>query len=168
MTSSIKEALEILDPADDEQWTEDGLPLVEIVRELTGNQNLKRKDITDAAPLFTRENSEPNEDLLKVVDAEIEELIAKRDEIANRLHRLFQRRNQLYNEKARSTTPAKEAEARQAFIKRQNQNRQERHAKVQALLATGLKPSDLDPRTPLDQAFAKKKRQVAQQHGDTN
>lgn len=48
-------ALSKLDPSDPTQWTQQGLPTLEIVRELTGIQDLKRAQITDAAPSFTRE-----------------------------------------------------------------------------------------------------------------
>lgn len=53
----IKEALIKLDTIDDEHWTEDGLPAVAAVSELVGSK-VSRKDITDAAPKFTRENTD--------------------------------------------------------------------------------------------------------------
>jgi len=53
---NIKEALTALDVADDEQWTADGLPKVDTMQEATANPELKRADITEAAPLFTRTN----------------------------------------------------------------------------------------------------------------
>lgn len=52
MTAQIKEALTKLDLTDDAQWTKDGLPLVGAL----GIDGLTRKDITSAAPYFTREN----------------------------------------------------------------------------------------------------------------
>ena len=60
---SIQTALELLDPANDEHWTADGLPRVDVVAELLGDSNVKRSDITDAAPNFTRESAaKPQED----------------------------------------------------------------------------------------------------------
>ena len=50
----IKEALAQLDPKNDEHWTADGAPRVDVVASLTGNKDLKRQDITDADPTFTR------------------------------------------------------------------------------------------------------------------
>jgi len=52
----IREALAVLDAEDDELWTRDGLPRTEVVAELVGTSVLSRKQITQAAPLFTRSN----------------------------------------------------------------------------------------------------------------
>lgn len=53
---AIRNALSVLDPSDDEQWTNQGLPRVEFLAELMDAPELKRVDITRAAPLFTRQN----------------------------------------------------------------------------------------------------------------
>jgi chromosome segregation ATPase len=50
----LKQAIESLDPKNDEVWTENGLPKLEVVKELTG-KSYSRKEVTDAAPLHTRE-----------------------------------------------------------------------------------------------------------------
>ncbi len=50
----IKEALQKLDPKNDDHWTSDGLPLVSVMTELTGNDVLTRQQITDANPEFNR------------------------------------------------------------------------------------------------------------------
>lgn len=52
----LKEALQSLDPLNDNQWTGEGAPKVDTLKELTGNPTLTRKDVTEAAPAFTREN----------------------------------------------------------------------------------------------------------------
>lgn len=52
----IQEALATLDPEDSSLWTADGLPKVEVVRELVEDSDITRADITDAAPQFTRDN----------------------------------------------------------------------------------------------------------------
>ena len=49
----ITQALAQLDPANESQWTSDGLPRVEAVVELVGH-DVTRKQITDAAPTFSR------------------------------------------------------------------------------------------------------------------
>lgn len=56
MTNPIQQALAKLDPKNDAHWTSDGSPRMDVVHELTGNADLKRADITKAAPTFTREN----------------------------------------------------------------------------------------------------------------
>jgi len=76
----IREALGRMDPADDSQWTADGLPRVDVVNELCGEAH-NRVDVTNAAPTFTRETlielhrqraSEQPEEVEEVVD-EVEE-----------------------------------------------------------------------------------------------
>lgn len=57
---NIKEALGQLDTMEDEHWTEDGSPAVSAVSEIMG-QKVTRKEITDAAPKFTRENTDLTE-----------------------------------------------------------------------------------------------------------
>lgn len=52
---NIKEALSTLDPGDDSQWTNEGLPRIDVVANLTGDKSLKRPDITSVAPQFNRE-----------------------------------------------------------------------------------------------------------------
>ncbi len=44
-----------LDPTNDELWTADGLPKVEVVQKGLGHDEITRKDITNAAPTFSRE-----------------------------------------------------------------------------------------------------------------
>lgn len=56
MSDALKQALEEMDTLDNDQWTADGAPKVDHLKEATGNQDLKRQDILDAAPQFSREN----------------------------------------------------------------------------------------------------------------
>ncbi len=53
----IRHALAALDPKNDDQWTADGLPRVDVVANMTGDKALQRQDITDADPEFTREKA---------------------------------------------------------------------------------------------------------------
>jgi TolA-binding protein len=52
----ILQALGLLDPTNDDHWTEDGLPRVDVVKELTGLKDIKRGDITGLAPELTRDS----------------------------------------------------------------------------------------------------------------
>lgn len=52
----IKQALAQLDPANDSQWTSDGLPVIAVVSDLVGVK-VTRKQITEAAPEFIRETA---------------------------------------------------------------------------------------------------------------
>lgn len=49
----ILESLSLLDPADDEHWTQEGLPRLDMVGE-----GVSRKEIQAVAPLFNRRNAE--------------------------------------------------------------------------------------------------------------
>lgn len=52
---TIKMALGLLDPADDEQWTSDGLPRMDAIEKMVEDRSIIRKDITDTDPEFCRE-----------------------------------------------------------------------------------------------------------------
>ena len=50
----ILAAFTLLDKDNDDHWTEEGLPLVDVIAELTGIKNIKRADIEAAQPGFRR------------------------------------------------------------------------------------------------------------------
>jgi hypothetical protein len=52
---NIKEALEQLDTFEDSHWTSDGAPAISVVSEILG-ERVTRKEITDIAPKFSRQN----------------------------------------------------------------------------------------------------------------
>lgn len=52
---NLKEALESLDPGNDEHWTQDGAPLLEVLSEMVGDK-VSRGQVTKNYPQFTREN----------------------------------------------------------------------------------------------------------------
>lgn len=61
MKEQILEALAQLDPLDDDQWTADGAPRVDIVEKIVG-EDIKRQDIVDADPEFNREKASKADD----------------------------------------------------------------------------------------------------------
>ncbi len=68
---NINEALATLDPADDEFWTGDGMPRINVMQNLTEISDLTRAMITDAAPQFTRQTAiDAQNDLPAVPGAE--------------------------------------------------------------------------------------------------
>ena len=78
---TLIEALLDLDPENQNHWTSEGLPKVDALRFATANPALTRDEITEAAPLFTRENRvletpEPVEPV-KSADPELHEAIAQ-------------------------------------------------------------------------------------------
>lgn len=54
---NLKEALENLDPLDDDLWTKEGAPKLDTLKELTGGE-VSRQDVIDVAPQFSRDNPE--------------------------------------------------------------------------------------------------------------
>ena len=50
----LKQAIDSLNVENDDHWTENGLPKLDVIKDLTGKSH-SRKEITDAAPLVTRE-----------------------------------------------------------------------------------------------------------------
>lgn len=61
MKDKILEALAQLDPLDDDQWTADGAPRVDVVEKIVG-EDVKRQDIVDADPEFNREKASKADD----------------------------------------------------------------------------------------------------------
>ncbi len=53
---TLESAIQHLDPARDEHWTKSGLPDLNVLKELTGKE-VKRKDVEEVAPDFTREQA---------------------------------------------------------------------------------------------------------------
>lgn len=58
-SAKIRAALEKLDPADDTQWTDDGLPREGAVQTFANDKSLTRKDIQEANPGFQRNATKP-------------------------------------------------------------------------------------------------------------
>lgn len=56
LTSQIRDALGMMDSMDDDQWTADGSPKVDVVNDLGELEGVTRAQILDAAPKFSREN----------------------------------------------------------------------------------------------------------------
>lgn len=56
MKEKIVETLLKLDPKNDNQWTQEGLPKVDVLKFLSGGETWTREQITEAAPGFTRSN----------------------------------------------------------------------------------------------------------------
>ncbi len=67
----IQEALELLDASDDQHWTEDGMPRVDVVSSLVG-KSVSREEITSIAPKFTRNKpilgADDTDDTPKVIE----------------------------------------------------------------------------------------------------
>ncbi len=53
----IKTALASLDPTNEEQWTNNGSPRMDVIQKLMNDDSISRKMVTDANPSFTRETA---------------------------------------------------------------------------------------------------------------
>lgn len=81
---TLIEALMDLDPENQNHWTNEGLPKLDALKFATGNPSLTRTDVTDAAPLFTRENRVVEEpapvEEVRSADPELRETIQQEQE----------------------------------------------------------------------------------------
>lgn len=58
MSKNITDALSKLDPANDNHWTQDGLPRLDTIKILAGDPGLTREAVTAAAPDFNRASAQ--------------------------------------------------------------------------------------------------------------
>lgn len=83
---NLHQALATMDPSKDDQWTGDGLPRLELLQKLTENPKLTRKEVTDAAPAFTRDSMQADPEPKEEPDPKEEpEVVLSRDEPAKPL-----------------------------------------------------------------------------------
>lgn len=171
----IKEALAQLDPENDAQWTNYGLPLVDVMRTLTGNEELTRQLITEAEPEFNREAARAARPVqeeveaeaeveapakpqpqLAVLDGEIQDLLKEKNELDKKIVALSRKRDAVQEREFRTRTPEDNIRSIQTYIKSQAQARMDRATNRQRFIESGLTSRDLDPRAPIDQAMARK------------
>lgn len=148
---TIPQALSQLDPSNDDHWTGDGAPRVDVVQKLTGLSSLTRAQIVEAAPKFTRDvptlperapkPSPAKDDASETqryveIDAELAKLHAQKGEIENRMGELSAEQARLarfapkpveYDHKA-------DQEARMVWLESQKRQRAERAHRTRALI----------------------------------
>lgn len=56
--AALKQVLDTLDITKDENWTDDGAPMLEVVQKLANDDNITREQINEAAPGFVRQVGE--------------------------------------------------------------------------------------------------------------
>lgn len=166
--TDILAALGSLDPEQQEHWTEQGLPAMEVVKELLGEE-ITRKELTAAAPLFNRESLELGESQQKqeeppakeepeIGEDELETLrekLAKADEAQHEARRKAEAAKAEQEEAQRAYDKAQRdleaADARtnaektqdeiMAVIRSNNERKQAAAAKRQELIDAGLGPA---------------------------
>ena len=176
----ILHALKSLDPEDPKHWSTMGLPRVDVVSKILG-QKVKRGAIADAAPNFTRENreipapettQESDEPVIAVVEPAITKPVpsefetvrkalsnatAARDD-ANRALKVAQEQMDIITQAdERNRDPHENQRNIQAYLETQKKLRVEKAARRAQVLGLGLRPSDLMPGAPIDQAMARRK-----------
>lgn len=177
MKDKIRDALMMMDSMDDEQWTTDGAPKVDTVADLGEIENLKRADIIDAAPKFSRENfdvSEPEPE----EEPEVEETA---ENTMGYNHPEIVAAQEAYDKAVAEATKAKEAEAeagrvltevtnrlmKQTYDKTANQRQimaainasnAARADRVKAFNAHKAVITGKPPKSPLDEAKAGEKK----------
>lgn len=142
---NIVEALSRLDPENDEHWTNDGMPRVEVVQGLAGDASIMRADINNASPGFDREvarnpapisepvvdepvEEKPVTSRYEVVSAEIAELQAAKRVIDEQLAPLVQEQHALAAmQRTRWYDHQRDTDERMRYIRRQNEIRAQRN-----------------------------------------
>lgn len=72
LLNTIRVASTKLDVENDDHWTQDGLPGLEAIHQFTGNQRIKRADVTNALPDFNREAARAAAEKADEPDAPVE------------------------------------------------------------------------------------------------
>lgn len=209
----IRDALGMLDTIDDEVWTSDGLPKIDAVKDLLGRP-VTRQEIVDAAPKFTRQNSDlgpdpedeaevetqdqpiderqpidfedffqsepkdvntflsfmdrvPTSQLQELKDGldgqrkSFQDMRSKLDEYDRRVSGALQ---MVKSRISREIPDISDREANQNYLQSQAALRAKKKEATNQLLK-GIKLSDLDPRAPIDRAFARKTARGTQRPG---
>ena len=200
----IKEALSKLDTIDDSLWTGEGFPKIDAVKEILGRP-VTRQEIVEAAPKFTRENpdledepvastdpadefevqeeaqpidlsdfigSEPVDvnsflsfldrvpttqlhEVKEVLDAQKKSFFDMRQKLDEYDRRVNGALTMVKSRIQREIPDISEREATKAYLKSQAELRAKKKAFTNQVLQ-GIKLSELDPRAPIDRAFARK------------
>jgi len=180
MKEKIIEALKQLDLENDDHFTNDGSPRIDVVVELSGVKGLKRGDITGAAPAFSRDNP-----VFEITDEKEDEVTVEEEtEDGDDLQALEIKAQKAEDVLKEAQAKALEAEkavleaqrARDAIIEAReaerpvHENQQNimnylesqkrlREAKVNKFnkAVEGIDLKQLDPVAPIDKAMARKK-----------
>jgi len=158
---SIEEALLLLDPKNDEQWTTDGLPKVEVVATLTDNPSVTRADITAVNPNFNRksllepevnqetEEEEKSEDPILILDTKIAEvreeiysLEREKLEITKKLSVKEIELDAFYTEREKLIPKETLTETIQKYIKSEQEQRMSRIGGIELAVQTALKAKE--------------------------
>ncbi len=164
----LLEALSALDHDNDEHWTAMGLPRVEIVAEMIGNEELKRADIQAITPDLVRtiESKEVKSEstLEEKLAAQLSEKQAELGEMSKKHNDLDKKRSALAREigyiggqldKERSNKPQNDIAY---YLASQNKLREKKAARMKELEGSGIKEILKSvQKAPLDAAMNQRK-----------
>ena len=179
--SKILEALGKLDPANENHWTADGLPRIETVRMLAGDQSITREQITAEAPDFSRETAAlpPTEtpaaveeqapaeavdysEAIEKAKAEVGRLTEIRNEVDAALTKATKDLDDLIDLQQAESPVETTDTAIQGYLASQRAVLEERARRNKVLAESGVTLQDIQqliPQvSPLDQALSKKKK----------
>lgn len=181
--SKILEALGKLDTANDNHWTADGLPRIETVRMLSGDQSITREQITAEAPDFSRssailpggEDSKPAAKVEEDVSTEVVDYASEIEYARSEVNRLTEIRNEVDAALAKATKamddlidlqnaegPVETTDiAIQGYLASQRAVLEDRARRNKVLAESGVTLRDIQQlipqSSPLDQALSKKR-----------
>lgn len=168
----IQSALEQLDRNNHLHWTEDGAPRVDVVSNILGFE-VKRKDITNAAPLFNRNSimdeveesvidEEPVIDetymlrtQLKNLEEQIIENISTSEFLKKKIKNLQDETDQIRNKLLIVDPEPTNEESIRTYLNSQFESRMKKH-EIRSSVLHGLSIKDLDFKSPIDSAMARK------------
>ena len=180
--SKILEALSKLDTNNDNHWTADGLPRIETVRMLSGDQGITREQITAEAPDFSRsaailpgsEGTQP-ETKTEAAQAEVVDYSDAIEKAQAEVGRLTEIKNEVEAALAKATKdlddlidlqnaegPVETTDtAIQGYLASQRAVLEERARRNKVLAESGVTVRDIQQlipqMSPLDQALSKKR-----------
>jgi len=161
---TIKDALLTLDPENDEQWTEEGLPKIDIIASLVNpdatDPTITVDMITEAIPGFCRDKAKVKNvqkgPTIGQLDARINELSGQRNDLDGQIKSLQFQRDRLQDQETAKDSRASDMQGVVDYIKSQGALRAARVNRSSQLLK-GLDPKTINPAAPIDQAMARKK-----------
>ena len=180
--SKILEALGKLDPANENHWTADGLPRIETVRMLAGDQGITREQITAEAPDFSRSSAviapastespaveaQPEAEVVDYSEAiekakyEVDRLTEIRNEVTEALAKATKDLDDLIDLQHKEGPVETTDTAIQGYLASQRAVLEERARRNKVLAESGVTLQDIQqliPQvSPLDQALSKKKK----------
>ena len=172
---TIKDALNFLNPEEDDDWTNDGMPRMDVVEKLIDDKSITRQNVTDADPEFcrdvarTRKAEKEADDVVVEEVEEVEEqpitkleLDQQIDDVQNEIGNLEKLRDNLSKERDRlqnleygGHTAAADTQARLDYVKSQNELRASRHIR-RAEVFKMVRAQDIRPGSPLDASMSRR------------